>query len=305
MGLFTKKHTIITHNGTFHADDIFACATLSLYLKNNVKIIRTRDEKIIESGDYVVDVGGVYDPSTNRFDHHQKGGAGERENGIPYAAFGLVWKNFGKELCGGDARVQNLIEKKIVCHIDCVDNGVDFFNLKFKDAFAYAGDQNFLIFTPTWDEENKDNDKIFLEQVAKAKEILLRQIVVAQSDIKGVSLIKEGYENSKDKRLVILSRNFPRYLYQKTLSVLDEPVYMIMPSDHHTHWKVEAVVKNPDTLESRKPFPESWRGRLNGDKELQKLSGVDDVIFCHKGGFLVTIKSKEGAIAIAKKALES
>lgn len=62
MGLFSKKQTLVTHDGTFHADDIFACATLSLYLKNNIKIIRTRDPKIIEKGDYVFDVGGVYDP---------------------------------------------------------------------------------------------------------------------------------------------------------------------------------------------------------------------------------------------------
>lgn len=305
MNLFKKNKILVTHNGTFHADDIFACATLSLYLKNNVKIIRTRDPKIIEKGDFVFDVGGVYDPSRNRFDHHQKGGAGERENGIPYAAFGLVWKSFGKDLCGGDARVQNLIDKKIVCHIDCVDNGIDFFNLKFKDAFPYTGDQNFLIFSPTWKEKNLDGDVIFIKQVEEAKKFLLRQIEVAKTDIEGAKIIKEDYEKSEDKRIVILRDGFPRYLYQKTLSVLPEPIYMIMPSDSSTHWKVEAVVKNPDTLESRKPFPESWRGRLNGDKELQNLSSVKDADFCHKAGFLATAKSKEGAVALAQKALES
>src|SRR3989344_6430775 len=97
---------LITHNGSFHADDIFAAATFILYLErtNNDfsaqggpalgwEIIRTRDEEIIKSGDYVFDVGGVYDEVENRFDHHQKGGAGQRppppEGGaVGYASFG-------------------------------------------------------------------------------------------------------------------------------------------------------------------------------------------------------------------------
>ena len=61
---------LITHNGTFHADDVFACVTLSLMLEKNgekFKIIRTRDEKIIKGGDYVFDIGGVYDEKTNRY----------------------------------------------------------------------------------------------------------------------------------------------------------------------------------------------------------------------------------------------
>ncbi|MCE9517420.1 MYG1 family protein [Candidatus Nomurabacteria bacterium] len=100
MSFFTKKKILVTHNGTFHADDVFATATLSLLLDGNIKVIRTRDPKIIASADYVYDVGGEYNLYKNLFDHHQKGGAGKRENGIPYAAFGLVWKSYGAAICG-------------------------------------------------------------------------------------------------------------------------------------------------------------------------------------------------------------
>src|ERR1035437_6788637 len=94
---------LVTHNGAFHADDLFACATLSLLLKKKnlkYKIIRTRDENIIKHGDYVFDVGGIYNPAKNRFDHHQAGFKEKRKNGIVYSSFGLVWKKYGKELCG-------------------------------------------------------------------------------------------------------------------------------------------------------------------------------------------------------------
>ena len=36
-------------------------------------LIRTRDASKLATCDVVVDVGGVYDPSTHRYDHHQRG----------------------------------------------------------------------------------------------------------------------------------------------------------------------------------------------------------------------------------------
>src|SRR3989344_3712170 len=102
--LNSKIKTIITHNGSFHSDEVFGCAVLSI-LFPKAKIIRTRDEKIIEKGDIVIDVGGIYNPKKMRFDHHQKGGAGIRKDSIPYASFGLIWKTFGLKLCKDKAIV--------------------------------------------------------------------------------------------------------------------------------------------------------------------------------------------------------
>src|SRR3989338_5197622 len=95
--------TIITHDGKFHADDVFAVATLLLILRRespSVSIVRSRDSALVARADFVIDVGGQYNEEKNRFDHHQIGGAGERKNGIPFAAFGLVWKKFGEALAG-------------------------------------------------------------------------------------------------------------------------------------------------------------------------------------------------------------
>ena len=54
---------IVTHNSDFHADDVFAVATLQIYLDKlgeKYKIIRSRDPEIIATGDYVLDVGSIY-----------------------------------------------------------------------------------------------------------------------------------------------------------------------------------------------------------------------------------------------------
>ena len=104
---------ITVHEGTFHADEVFADAILKdlfpEFMKigvservNYVEYIRTRDPDILKEAsvskeNMLVDVGGKYDPAMFNFDHHQFKGAGSRENGVGYAAAGLVWKHYGKE----------------------------------------------------------------------------------------------------------------------------------------------------------------------------------------------------------------
>lgn len=56
--------TIVTHNGSFHCDESLACFLLHQTDEfKNAKIVRSRDPAIIDSGDIVVDVGAIYDPS--------------------------------------------------------------------------------------------------------------------------------------------------------------------------------------------------------------------------------------------------
>lgn len=305
MPIFNKRKILVTHNGGFHADDLFASATLSILYGGKIKIIRTRDPKIISFADVVYDVGGVYDPETNRFDHHQKEGAGKRENGIPYSSFGAVWKKFGEQICGSK-EVADRVDKKVVQPIDANDNGVDISKPVFPDVFSYSVDSIFLSEIPTWKEDNKNMDKIFKKQVKRAVALLKREIKTAEDEIDGINTILGYYNKSKDKLVLISDIDFPSYLLQDTLSRLPEPLYFIYPSFRNskiTGWKAEAIKKSPDTMESRKPFPESWRGLMESSGGLKEVTGISDAQFCHKNGFFLTVGSKEGAIALAEKAL--
>ena len=141
-----KSIKLVTHDGSFHADDIFAAAALSIMLSNKgetFEIIRTRDQKIINNADYVFDLGRIYKENLNRFDHHQTGGAGERE-GIPYSSFGLVWKKFGGEITG-NKKITDIIERKLVMPVDVNDNGVDLYKNNFPNIFPYTY-RMFLLF---------------------------------------------------------------------------------------------------------------------------------------------------------------
>lgn len=292
---------LITHDGSFHADDIFAAATLSLMLEKNgetFEIIRTRDAEIIKNGDYVFDVGGIYDEAKNRFDHHQIGGAGKRTNDIEYAACGLVWKKFGVEVCGSQ-KASILIDEKLFAPIDAGDNGLDLVENKYTTT-PYFIQHAFGAMRPTWREENLTDDEMFLKCINMAKEILQREIIQAQDAILAEELVIAIYERTKDKRIIVLDKHYP---YEYTIHNFPEPLYVIYHSESNQNWMVRSVRQDPKTFVNRKNFPKSWAGLR--DEELQKVTSVNDAIFCHRGLFMAVTKSKEGAIKLAQIAVES
>ena len=298
-----KKNKLITHNGSFHADDIFAAAALSLYLEKkgeDFEIIRTRDQEIIKSGDYVFDVGGVYDPEQNKFDHHQKGGAGRRDNGIEYAAFGLVWNKFGLDV-SGDEKVFDIIDKKLVTSIDAFDNGFDLYKSNFKDVAPYTIGDVLSIFSKTALEDfNKDQQ--FFKALVWAKEILSREIKRNSDEIKIAKIIQDFYKNSSDKRIVIISApKVSRYEVWDALQEFPEVLFAVYGDNDD--WAAVAMKTEKSVFKNRKDFPQAWGGLTND--EFRKVTGVADSIFCHRSLFLVGAKTMEGAIKLAQIAVES
>lgn len=288
---------VVTHNDRFHADDVCAMATLRILFGNQItEVIRTRDEKIIESADIVFDVGSIYDPEKNRFDHHQTEGAGQRENGIPYASFGLVWKKFGAKICGSQ-EVANMIEKKFVQVIDAGDNGFSITRPMLPDVESYGVHNICASFGSTWKEED-DFDKSFFEVVDMIEKILKREIKVAQDKAEAFPLIEKAYQESADKKIIVLDQYYP---WKDVLPKHKEIIYVVSPSKDGRQWRAEAVQE--EGFVSRKDFPKEWAG-LRGE-ELEKISGVKGAMFCHRALFLAVADSKESAIQLAKIALES
>jgi|SRR6185312_436318 len=289
--------TIVTHNGKFHTDDVFAVATL-LLLYPDAQIVRTRDEKLIESADIVVDVGKIYDTAKLRFDHHQIGGAGVRKNGIPYASFGLVWKEFGTKLA--DAEVAMVIEEKLVMAIDALDNGVSVAASLFEGIREY-GISDYL--NSYWIDEDTSEEKtleIFKNVVGVARKLIEREIIKARRIIDESKIVEDIYNNSPDKRLIVLDKS---YAWGRILVNKPEPLIVVYPRTDSNNWGVQAVRENLNGFKTRISLPETWAGRSGS--ELAKVSGVPDAIFCHNARFLAVAESKEGALALAEKALNA
>lgn len=301
-----NKTTIVVHNGKFHADDVFAVAILMLIIGNkNSEVIRTRDEEWFKKGDYVLDVGFVYDPGANRFDHHQQGGAGMHPNGIPYASLGLVWQKFGKELCGSQ-EVADALDKKLVSYIDAVDNGVDTYTLKYPDAPIYSLIEIIELFRPTWKTEERDVDLEFLEAVEWAQKILNLEIEATRYELGVEAEVEYVYSKTEDKRLIIFDENkkvFSGEMVSNILAKYPEPLYLVIFKNEPANWQVIAIRKNLNSFELRKPLPEHWGGLMS--KELEAVTDVPGSLFCHRGKFLCVADSKEGALKLAQLVLES
>ncbi|MES2749055.1 MAG: MYG1 family protein [Patescibacteria group bacterium] len=286
---------IATHSGGFHTDDVFAVATLQLvHGVENVEIIRTRDESLLASADIVVDVGGVYDVATKRFDHHQIGGP-VRDNGIPYAAFGLVWKEYGESVAGSKENADD-IERSMVLAVDAGDQGVSLYDLKNPDIPPFELYQITRSFLPEWG-SNKHNDVAFSEAVEFARALLKRIIVKKQAEQKMKELVREVYNNTSDKRVLV----FDIGVSTNVCTDYPEVLLVVQPDDplSNNNWIAKTVTTGKAAFEGRVNFPKEWLGLTNG--ELAEISGISDAVFCHKAGFIFVAGSKEGVIKAVEK----
>ena len=143
-----------------------------------------------------------------------------------------------------------------------------------------------------------DEDEMFLKGVSMAKEILSREIIQAQDAILAEELVNNIYNNTQDKKIIVLDKNYP---CEYILNNFPEPLFAIYPREADNFWGIRAVREDPKTFNNRKNFPQSWGGLR--DEELQKITGVSDAVFCHRGLFLAVAKTKEGAIKLAELAL--
>ncbi|MFA6397375.1 MAG: MYG1 family protein [Candidatus Paceibacterota bacterium] len=302
-----NKIKIITHNGSFHADEIFTCATLSIFFEQEGKefdILRTRDETAIKSGFnnqdiFLVDVGWINNPDKNLFDHHQIEGAGERQNGIPFASFGLVWKKFGERVCGSK-EISDELDKKLVQSIDAFDSGIKLSEDIKKDVHSYDLGNLIDAFLPSWKEDRNIQDGTFLKIVEVAKILIQREISKTKDNFEGEKFVEEIYKNTEDKRIIVLDKGYPR---DPVLSKHKEPLFVVFPKDADNKWQILTIRDDSNSFVNRKDLPKSWGG-LTGE-ELAQVSGVPDALFCHKNLFIATANSKEGAIKLAQIALES
>lgn len=283
---------IVTHSGGFHADDVFAIATFDLLLgSENIEVVRTRDEAVIDGADYVVDVGGVYDFEQKRFDHHQPG-APVRENGIPYAGFGLVWKHYGVEVCG-DEEVAQIIDEKLCQPIDAGDNGLDVVSPTALGLSVFSFDK----FIKEWRVDGAGSDEMdvqFAKVVTIMKEYLVHYIANTKRKLAEKALAEKLYEESSDKKVIVSDVGLSSKYFIET----ETEVVVFPESVEEGRWLVSAVPRAKDTMEAKVHFPESWAGLR--DDELVKVAGIDDLVFCHKGLHFLVAGNREAALAAVK-----
>ncbi len=124
-----------------------------------------------------------------------------------------------------------------------------------------------------------------------------RAITRARDKHEAERFVVAAYQQAEDKRIIVMEDHYPA---RDVLGSHKEPLFVVRPYVDG-NWAVETVKNDPRSFKNRKDLPKVWAGKTGA--ELQKASGIDDAIFCHRNLFLATASSKEGALALAKKAL--
>ena len=290
-----KEAKYITHSGTMHTDEVFATAFLDLY-KKDITLIRLPQFDIDKIEKDVL----VYDIGRGKYDHHQDD-AKTRENGIKYSSFGLLFQEFGKEYLKqlkieDIEEVFNTIDKELVEGIDAVDNGVfpeinANFKVKTLDDIIKACNPSFG--------SNQDENEQFIKAVGIAKIIFQEIIHNIVGKVKAKKIILQKLKVT-EKDYLELEEYIP---YEETILKNEEGnhiLFALYPSNRGG-WGIKTIKKSAEDKTDRLSFPENWAGLEN--QELEKITGIKDVTFCHSGRFLMTCKTKEAAYKVLEKVL--
>jgi uncharacterized UPF0160 family protein len=284
-----------THNGTFHADDVIAFVILN-ELHGPLELIRSRDEEILSTCDLVFDVGG------GKYDHHTNDKE-YRDNGIPYAAAGLIWKEFGAALLEKKGvsshyvkKVHKYIDDQYIQGLDAVDNGVRF----TREVIVPELPSEIHRFNPKWNLE-EDEDEKFYEATQFGKLSLMNLIKDQLSKVAAITIIEEAYQKRAKKQLLVLEQHCP---WHHALLEIDtkKEVQFVIYNDPRKGYLIQVVPVHGNTFEARKDLPHEWAGK--NANELNEIIGISDAIFAHPARFIAGAKSKDSIMKMAAIAVE-
>ena len=272
---------VVTHDGIFHADEVFACALLCIvYGRNNVGIIRSRDHKVLEiatqnKDTWTIDVGNSYNPSLLNFDHHMRDFDVTNSFGNKLSSFGMVvqellHRNFFTEVKDSLLEFSN--------KVDMLDNGV-----------KKAEDLLFLSVLNSYSDNEVINFYAALETATSYLLSLINQwkeeVIVNERLEKAIQIRRNGIVASEEYIPV-----------DERLNALEDVKLVVYKSKAGT-FNIQSVnVGETKDFSVRCPSPEAWRGLR--DDELIRASGGLPLTFCHAGGFLTVTSTDDIVEAI-------
>lgn len=274
------------HDGSFHADEVTACALLIVFgLVDKDRIVRTREPERLNECEYVCDVAGVYDPAKKRFDHHQSEYRGD------LSSAGMVWL-YLKEQGIVSPLLYTHLNHALILGVDAHDNG------KMEPSVGVCTFSHVISqFVPVHYDVPSDIQTAHFYQ---AMEFVIGHLQRTIERFQYVTSCREKVEAAMQKggECLFFDQAMPWLESFFDLGGNTHPaLFVMMPSGEH--WKLRGI---PPCIEERMkvrlPLPEQWAGLL--EEQLRAVSGIPGAIFCHKGRFISVWQTKEDAM----KALE-
>lgn len=277
---------LATHNGPFHADDVLAAALIRVFVDSDATVHRTRKADELEKADVVFDVGGVFDPGTARFDHHQRDYQGQRSS----AGMVLDWIEGRNQI---ETSVASSLRAQLVDYVDAVDtgargseSGVPCFSMMVGVLVERANDSDF--------------DHWYERAVAMAVDIVEAIKMGCLRSERDALAVRQAMDDAHaNERRVIF---FDEYLKWKpayfAASGAEHPTeYVLFPG--RGDWRVVTIPVAADSKDDKRKLPGEWAG-LEG-AELEKVVGVAGARFCHKNCFIAAFADREAALEALRR----
>lgn len=322
---FFKKamycNKIITHSGVFHSDEIFSIAILQLLDRHweDVEIVRTRDADVIKKAfsenTLILDVGEVFSPENGWIDHHQISfdkkytiinEYGDYET-IPMATCGCVWSLVSDHIIRQLAKSKDIFlnkdnleyvkssMKNYLFQIDAVDVGK-------LDCLGISKAQTMIATISMFNSDNV-NDSVeqlsnFKKAINLAKMILTKKIFSILRKVLSREKIFNSLEESKNNHhedyLIIEEVGTPwKEIVFENWEDFEKTKLVIFKAGEDD-WRVQTLPLYKDDFTSqRNPAPVDLRGKST--EEIKSISGINDITFIHRSGFLGGVKSLKSA----------
>ncbi|OYT14620.1 MAG: hypothetical protein B7C24_17370 [Bacteroidetes bacterium 4572_77] len=278
-----KQINIITHNGLFHSDEVFAVAFLKHLFKEEIlNISRTRDESLLQIAkadkhSYVLDLGGEYNAEMLNFDHHQDHYKGE------LSSFGLLIENLSQKQIISVFKYPQAFEyfkQQLVKPIDKWDNNTENVIQIAASNHIYSLQRIISAYNQSIPFGVKQ-EEAFAQAVSFAETIIKKEIYAAK-EVHFEKLMCERYQadghisiNNKKAISKVFFSGFKGWAKQKGLR------YMLIPVPNEE-------LQNDYLVFSTKPAK-------------YKLPIAANSYFRHKAGFIILFKSHENALQYFEK----
>ena len=332
------------YSGHFHADEALAVYLLRMLpTYRESALIRTRDPIKLDQCHTVVDVHGKYDSAANLFDHHQREfNSTFPDRNTKLSSAGLVYMHFGKDIITQvtdlpkDSEDTDVLYRKLydsfVEAFDANDNGVSQYDpaqltkcgieKRFDDSgYSIAS----VVNRYNWqyeDDAGKTPEQIQDEEdqrFLKASTFVGEQFSGELQDkwkawLPARKVVEQAFADRKKYdeygRIMVLPEGMPwaDHLYQLEKDSgepeQNQVLYVLFPENKEagSKWRIRAVSIENAGFTNRKDLPGAWKGVR--DNELDKISGISGCVFVHASGFIGGNKTFDGALQMAKKAVD-
>lgn len=278
---------IVTHDGLFHTDEIFAVAFLRLCYPNS-KVIRTRDitpQMEMDKDTFLVDVSNPstvnslkYNPELNNFDHHMND---KRVEGL--SSFGLVMDKFNH------VHPDSYIYKSVLN--------------EEERMFVYKNILTNLVGPiDDWDNANVSKDEKILAIQTMFK-WLNNNVNDAESQFNSFMVCVDMATNFIKGAIKVGMRVYQSMVTWRTREVIDQ--YIAVLNDFCITW---TGMNNKEEVPHKFivfPENEDCYVVLSADSELYPIIVNEDpkLIFAHHKRFIAKFKTLSSAVDCAKNSL--